>query len=130
LATHTTTSSGAEIIAIVVELRRPVQRRLQQLIRKTREAGVRSRALIVLHAAAGKGTTQIADAVGYDPSAVLKVLYRFRAEGEEGLRDHREDNGYPKVDEALRAALAVLLLGSPEDYGWARTTWTQELLAH
>jgi transposase len=98
-------------------------------MRKTRDAGVRSRALIVLHAAAGKGTAQIADAVGYDPSAVLKVVHRFRAEGEDGLRDHREDNGHVKVDDALRAALAVLLLGTPEDYGWARTTWTQELLA-
>ena len=43
-------------------------------MRSTREAGIRSRALIVLHAAAGKSTGYIADAVGYDPSAVLKVL--------------------------------------------------------
>ena len=98
-------------------------------MRKTRDAGVRTRTLIVLHAAAGQGTAQIADAVGYDCSAVLKVLHRVRAEGEEGLRDHREDNGYPKVDDAMRAALATLLIGSPEDEGWARPTWTQELLA-
>jgi transposase len=115
--------------AIVVQLRRWDQRRLQRLIRKTREAGVRTRALIVLHAAAGKGTAAIAEAVGYDPSAVLKVLHRYRAEGEEGLRDHREDNGHTKVDDALRAALATLVSGSPEDDGWARPTWTQELLA-
>lgn len=98
-------------------------------MRSTRDARVRSRALIVLHAAAGKGTAYIAEAVGYDPSAVLKVLHRFRAEGEDGLRDHRMDNGHAKVDDAMRAALAVLLLGSPEDVGWARPTWTQELLA-
>jgi hypothetical protein len=35
----------------------------------------------VLHAAAGKSTAQIGNAVGYDPSAVLKVLHRFAAEG-------------------------------------------------
>lgn len=98
-------------------------------MRTTRDAGVRSRALIVLHTAAGKGTAQIADAVGYDPSAVLKVVHRFRAEGEEGLRDHREDNGHPKVDDEMRTALATLLIRSPEDNGWARPTWTQELLA-
>jgi transposase len=90
---------------------------------------MRTRALIVLHAATGKGTAQIADAVGYDPSAVLKVLHRYRAEGDEGLRDHREDNGHAKVDDALRTALATLVSGSPEDDGWARPTWTQELLA-
>jgi transposase len=98
-------------------------------MRSTRDAGIRSRALIVLHAAAGKGTGQIADAVGYDPSAVLKVLHRFRTEGEDGLRDHREDNGYAKVDDGMWATLATLLGASPEDYGWARPTWTQELLA-
>jgi transposase len=115
--------------AIVVQLRRWDHRRLQRLLRTTRDAGVRSRALIVLHAATGKGTAQIADAVGYDPSAVLKVLHRYRAEGDEGLRDHREDNGHAKVDDALRTALATLVSGSPEDDGWARPTWTQELLA-
>lgn len=98
-------------------------------MRTTRDAGVRSRTLIVLHAAAGKRTVQIADAVGYDPSAVLKVLHRFAAEGEDGLRDHREDNGHAKIDDPMRATLATLLVASPEDYGWARPTWTQELLA-
>ena len=48
-------------------------------MRSTRDAGIRSRTLIVLHAAAGKSTGQIADAVGYDPSAVLKVLHRLGA---------------------------------------------------
>jgi len=98
-------------------------------MRTTREAGIRTRALIVLHAAGGKSTAHIADAVGYDPSAVLKVLHRFAAEGEDGLRDHREDNGHAKVDDAMWGTLATLLVGSPEDYGWARPTWTQELLA-
>jgi transposase len=102
---------------------------LQHLIRKTRDAGVRTRALIVLHAAAGKPTAAIAEAVGYHPSAVLKVLHRFVAEREAGLRDHREDNGYPKITAALRGALVALVRDSPEDYGWARPTWTQELLA-
>jgi len=82
--------------SMVGQVPRSVSRRLQHLVRKTREAGLRTRALIVLQAAAGKGTTQIADAVHYHPSAVLKVLHRFGAEGEAGLRDHREDNGYPR----------------------------------
>lgn len=114
---------------IVGHLPRGVRRRLQQVVRKTRDAGLRTRALIMLHATAGRGTAQIAEAVGYHPSAVLKVVHRFLAEGEAGLRDHREDNGYAKVTDALREALVGLVRGSPEDYGWARPTWTQELLA-
>lgn len=115
--------------AIVVHLRRWEQRRLQRTVRKTRDAGLRTRSLIILHAAAGRSSGDIAEAIGYDPSAVLRVIHRFLAEGEEGLRDHRADNGQPKVDEALREALCALVAGSPQDYGWARPTWTQELLA-
>src|SRR3990172_5911358 len=96
----------------IVQLSRSVRRRLQHLVRKTREVGVRTRALIILHAAAGKGTTQIADAVCYHPSAVLKVVHRFVTEGEAGLRDHREDNGYLKVNDALRGALVACVHGS------------------
>jgi transposase len=121
-------SRGAEMTAIVGQVPRGVSRRVQHLVRKTRDAGPRTRALIVLHAAAGKGTAQIAAAVGYHPSAVLKVVHRFGAGGEAGLRDHREDNGYPKVNDELRGALVTLVGGSPEDHGWARPTWTQELL--
>lgn len=115
--------------AIVVHLRRWQQRRLQRTVRKTFDAGLRTRSLIVLHAAAGKSSGAIAEAISYDPSAVLKVLHRFLAEGEDGMRDHRADNGQPKVDEALRAALCAVVARSPQDYGWARPTWTQELLA-
>jgi transposase len=99
------------------------------MVRKTRDVGVRTRALIILHAAAGKGTAAIADAVCYHPSAVLKVVHRFVTEGEAGWRDHREENGYLKVNDELRGALVACVHGSPEDYGWARPTWTQELLA-
>lgn len=115
--------------AIVVHLRRWEQRRVQRAVRKSRDAGLRTRSLIILHAAAGKRSGDIAEAVGYDPSAVLKVIHRFLAESEDGLRDHRADNGQPKVDAALREALGALVARSPQDYGWARPTWTQELLA-
>lgn len=115
--------------AIIGQVPRGVRRRLKHLVYKTRDAGLRTRALIILHAAAGTGPSRIAEAVGYHPSAVLKVVHRFVAEGEAGLRDHREDNGYRKVNDELRAALVALVRGSPEDHGWARPTWTQELLA-
>jgi len=102
---------------------------LRRTVHKTRDAGLRARSLIILHAAAGWGTSAIAAAVSYDPSAVLKVIHRFLAEGEDGLRDHRADNGQAKVDAAVGEALYRLVAGSPQDHGWARPTWTQELLA-
>jgi transposase len=106
-----------------------VKHRVQRTVRKTRDAGLRTRGLIVLHAAGGARAPAIAEAVGYHPSAVRKVLRRFQAEGEGALHDRRATNGRPKVDAALREAVQTLLRGSPEDHGWARPTWTQELLA-
>jgi hypothetical protein len=113
---------------IVVGGGRGEQRPLRRLMRTTRVAGVRSRTLIVLHAAEeGHGADRRR---GRLPSpTVLKVLHRVRAAGEGGLRNHRADDGHAKVDDGLRAGLATLLVGSPEDYGCGRPTWTQELLA-
>jgi hypothetical protein len=97
-------------------------------MRTTRDAGARSRTVIVLHAAAEKDMAEIVDAVRYDPSVALKVLHTFRAAGEDGWRNHRAQWAR-QVDDGLRAGLATLLVGSPENYDWARPTWTQELLA-
>jgi len=63
-------------------------------------------------------------------STVAKSLKKHRAGGVEALMvDERRNNGNPKVDDAFRKALRRILLKSPTDFGWQRTTWTRELLA-
>jgi transposase len=42
--------------------------------------------------------------------------------------DRREDNGATAVDDSFLLVLRQVVAGSPRDYGWARPTWTQELL--
>ncbi len=42
--------------------------------------------------------------------------------------DGREDNGDSKVDEGYVVTVLTAVAGSPADFGWRRTTWTQELL--
>ena len=84
--------------AIVVHPGRWEQRRLQRTVRKTREAGLRTRALIILHAAAGKSSGHIAEAIGYDPSAVLKVMHRFLAEGEEVIPAVSGEKGEKRLE--------------------------------
>jgi len=112
---------------ISIRLNRWQKRRLTRLMRKTKDAGLRVRINIVLLYAEGMRTGKIADIVRYDRSGVIKVANRFLEEGEDGIRDHRVENGFPKVDDDLLGALALLVGGSPQDYGWARTTWTREL---
>ncbi|WP_437954024.1 helix-turn-helix domain-containing protein [Sorangium sp. So ce296] len=58
-----------------------------------------------------------------------RIRSRSLAEGLAGLRDHRAHNGQRKVSAAHRRRLEQLLDASPQDFGWARPTWTRELLA-
>jgi transposase len=44
------------------------------------------------------------------------------------MADRREDNGENKIDERYESELLTILAGSPQDHGYLRPTWTQELL--
>jgi transposase len=94
-------------------------------MRKTRDAGERTRALIIRSYAQGKTPREIAEAVGYDPSAVRKVRERFLQHGEAAIADGRTENGQPKVDEDLLEALRLILAKTPEVFDFTRPTWTQ-----
>src|SRR5262249_34432200 len=52
----------------------------------------------------------------------------FRAQGEAGLLDGREDNGELKLDERYLDILYRVVRSSPKKHGWRRPTWTRELL--
>jgi len=114
---------------IVVRLPRGGKRRLKRAMRKTRDAGLRTRIQIVLLYETGWGAHRIAATLGCVPATAVRVVRRFQSLGEEGLLDGRRENGQMKVDEDLRQALAEMVVVSPEDHGWSRTNWTRELLA-
>jgi transposase len=113
---------------IILELPRRVKMELRRIRRSTREAGLATRCQIVLHAAKGRGSRQIAEAVGCHRSWVSRVLTRFRQAGLVGLLDGREDNGPDKLTEEYLGQLYELVSGRPSDYGHRRPTWTRELL--
>jgi len=54
---------------------------------------------------------------------------RFREFGPASLHDARADNGAVKIDEPYLSMLYNLVNQSPQDHGYPRPTWTQELLA-
>ena len=114
---------------IVVRLARPVKRRLQRIVKETKEAELRDRCRVVLLYNEGFGSSAISEAVGRAPATVSRVVNRFLRDGEHGLEDRRKENGIPKVDADLLEALVELLGESPEDYGYLRSTWSQELLS-
>jgi len=62
-------------------------------------------------------------------STVYSVAERFRAAGEFGLLDRREDNGEFKLDEeGYLARLHTVVQSHPEEFGWKRPTWAREML--
>lgn len=114
---------------IVLRLEHRVKYRLRELRRKTRDKSLAERCQIVLLRARGRTLSGIAEAVGCSVSWIGRVLVRFKSDGISGLIDRRENNGQLKLDEVFLQRLYELVDGSPQDYGYPRPTWTQELLA-
>jgi transposase len=109
-------------------LSRPVRRRVQKLDRRSADADQRIRCRVVLKVATGLSCNAAAREVGCVPSTAVRIVARFRAQGEAALWDRRSENGARKVDDDLRSGVWQLLTGSPEDHGFTRPTWTLEIL--
>jgi transposase len=93
------------------------------------DVGFRMRCKIVFNLARGEAVEKISSILGCSTSQVYRVARRFVEQGEIGLADRREDNGQTKVDESYQAELLRLVADdSPQDHGYRRPTWTQELL--
>ncbi len=114
---------------IVLKLTRSVKRRIERMMHKTTDARLRDRGRIVLLYHRGLGCNEIAETVGCAPATAVRVANRFLNYGEAALEDQRKENGCPKVDPDLLEGLIQILSNSPQDFGYIRPTWTQELLA-
>ncbi len=114
---------------MVVRVRGPVKRELRKLRQKTSDKGLAMRCQIILLWGEGGGWFEIAKGVGCSMSWVGRVIRRFRDHGIAGLHDRREDNGETKVDEQYLTILYETVDRQPNDFGYPRSTWTQELMA-
>jgi transposase len=117
------------MIRMVVRVRGPVKRELRKLRQKTSDKGLAVRCQIILLWGEGEGWFEIAKGVGCSMSWVGRVIRRFRDQGIAGLHDRREDNGEAKLDEQYLSTLYEIVDRQPTDFGYPRSTWTQELLA-
>ena len=97
-------------------------------VSQIKDAAPRIRFLVILHTAEGYSQPQIAEMLACSIRTVARVQQRFRDHGVEGLMDRRGDNGTAKVTDDYLLALIEAVRGSPQDHGYPRPTWTQELL--
>ena len=122
-----------------MELWKKVQQVWQRLSTKERriacsfsrgspDAVLRGRCKVVLALVQGNSPAKIAEIGLASESQVYRVIKRFREGGLAGLADRREDNGDSKITWYYENTLCDVVAGSPQDYGYRRPTWTQELL--
>jgi transposase len=83
---------------------------------------------MILNLDEGRSVVDTACALGVSESTVRRVRRRFLQQGEAGLVDRREDNGDGKLDERYLATLYEVVASSPREHGFARPTWTREML--
>ena len=95
---------------------------------RARDAGLRCRCKVVLALVQGTAPAMIAHGGLCAKSHVYRVAERFLTEGLPGLADKREDNGERKITQPYRSELIRLIDESPQEFGYRRPTWTQELL--
>jgi hypothetical protein len=88
----------------------------------------RFRCKIIMGLVQGKTPSQLAAGGLCAGSQVYRVAHRFLEEGPWGMADRREDNGEPKVHARYASELLAIVAGSPQEHGYLRPTWTQELL--
>jgi transposase len=89
---------------------------------------MRCRCKVILSLVQGKTPTMIAQGGLCAKSQVYRVADRFIEHGPVGLADRREDNGESKSSGTYTVELLAILEGSPQDHGYRRPTWTQELM--
>ena len=76
-----------------------VKEKLCKHVRRCRNAGVRGSYLILINLRNDRSAYETAAVLGVPNPTVYRVARRFRAAGEGGLGDAREDNGTTKLDE-------------------------------
>jgi transposase len=95
---------------------------------RAKDAGMRCRCKVVLALVQGTTPTMIAQGGLCAKSQVYRIAERFLTEALAGLADRREDNGERKITPAYESELLGLVEESPQEFGYRRPTWTQELL--
>lgn len=110
-------------------LPRKAQRRLIQDALSSPDARYQMRCKIIRNLVRGERAVRIVEFLGGSESQVYRVAKRFVDQGLKGLGDRREDNGEEKVTEEYVCLLWSLVEQIPQDYGFDRPTWTQELFA-
>jgi transposase len=110
--------------AIVLQLPRPVRRRVRRLSLKTRHKVVFRRCQIVLQLANGEHPAALAMALGCDVSTVYRTRQAFLRVGEASLRPKKSPGRPRRVTAQQERKLDQILASEPRAMGKNFSNWT------
>lgn len=114
----------------VLELHRPVRRRLKRIIQRSRDAEYARRAMAILQLRATAGNvSEVARRVCAARSSVYRWWSLYEEFGEAGIAPQPRGRQDWKANEAVFEALRRLLESTPREHGYLRSRWSSELLA-
>ena len=113
----------------IQEITRPVRRRLQRIVKKTKDKNHARRALAILYLSEGKRVTEVARLLCAARSTIGHWCTLFEDYGEVGLVPESPGCPCSTVDESLHRCLYALIQTEPKQHGYLRSRWTSEMLA-
>ena len=113
----------------VLNLYRAARRRLQRLVRKSKDGEEVRRATALLHLDRSGNASEAAASVAAARSSLYRWVSWFAADDVEGLRSLAPGRNTTTVTDEVVELLMSLLETRPTEFGYLRATWTSELLA-
>ena len=114
----------------VIEMTRAVRRRLERVVRKSREKDYARRALAVLHLWETQGdVAEVAHRVRAARSSVYRWQSLYETYGEDGLRPQARGRSDWKASDEVLSMLETLVSEDPRELGYLRSRWSSQLLA-
>lgn len=109
---------------------REVRRRLKRISQHNSDGNYRRRAMALLLLHKGNSVSQVAKVLQASRTSIYAWRERYQQYGEGGLIPERRGRREETVTEGLCAELLKLIQRQPGDYGYLRSRWTSEMLAH
>jgi putative transposase len=113
----------------ILQVPRPEKRRFVRLVRKTRDAIVHLRCRVLLAMTKCAAVARAAVEASVARSTAYQTLWRYEEGGLDAIATVEAGRQPYKVGERELETLERLIQRSPQDFGWARSRWSSELLA-
>ncbi len=102
---------------------------LSRLVKRSNDATVAKRAMVVLHSYQGFSPPKIASMIFWSEAWVRRVITEYNRIGRDALYPKKSPGPEPKFTPALRRVIVQFALSRPKDHGWqGPTSWSLDLL--